>query len=330
MNAVTNESLVETIKSLRGDEKRIVAELIRCLHELDKRKHYRELGYSSLHAFCTECLGYSEAAAWRRISAARALDTCPELPEKLERGELSLCTASQLARVVTPENKSELFAQTEGKSRREVDKVLSGYLPERAAPRRMERVRVSSTRVSETPLFQAQSEAKSRKTFTVTLELTEDEMALVEEAPRVLSSSKVKDALIHSARKVVQRKKALDKKRSERAAKKKQQASHSSAGGGTPVCSAKPSRYIPADVRHAVEKRDLCQCTYVAPDGRRCSEKNNLQFDHLLPHALGGESSVENLRLLCSTHNRLEAERVFGETAIRGLVRFKQAERLSG
>jgi hypothetical protein len=67
MQELSNEQLVETIQSLRGDEKRIVADLLRYLHELDERRYYRELGYSSLHSYCTECLGYSDSAAWRRI-----------------------------------------------------------------------------------------------------------------------------------------------------------------------------------------------------------------------------------------------------------------------
>ena len=51
MQQVSNEKLVETLKSLRGEEKRVVAELIEYLHELDQRQYFRELGYSSLHAF---------------------------------------------------------------------------------------------------------------------------------------------------------------------------------------------------------------------------------------------------------------------------------------
>ena len=114
MQAISNEQLVETIKTLRGDEKKILAQLIEYLHELDKRKFYRDLGYSSLHAFCVSHLGYSEAAAWRRISTARALETCPEIARKLERGELSLCTASQLSKVITPEKQVRAVCSDRG------------------------------------------------------------------------------------------------------------------------------------------------------------------------------------------------------------------------
>jgi 5-methylcytosine-specific restriction endonuclease McrA len=228
--------------------------------------------------------------------------------------------------VLTSQNKAELFAQTEGKSKREVEKVLANYLPERAAPTKLERIRVSSVKEDAAPLFQSPPSAVAKKTFTITLELTEDEMNLVEEARKVLCTSKVKDALLGSAKKLIQRKLALDSKRKRRAEAK---SLPPVAINDTRKQSEISSRYIPADVRHTVEQRDKCRCSFVATDDLRCSETRNLQFDHIIPHALGGKSSVENLRLLCPAHNQLEAEKVFGEAVIRRLVQFKQEERLA-
>ena len=56
---------------------------------------------------------------------------------------------------------------------------------------------------------------------------------------------------------------------------------------------------------------------YTAPDGTRCSCTQNLEFDHIYPHALGGESIEENLRLLCRSHNQMMAERVLGKEFVR-------------
>ena len=38
-----------------------------------------------------------------------------------------------------------------------------------------------------------------------------------------------------------------------------------------------------------------------------------LQFDHIKPFALGGETTQSNLRLLCANHNRYLAEKEFGK-----------------
>jgi 5-methylcytosine-specific restriction endonuclease McrA len=61
-----------------------------------------------------------------------------------------------------------------------------------------------------------------------------------------------------------------------------------------------------------VWERDGGQCTYVSPEGRRCTERQFLEFDHIEPVARGGQASVENTRLRCRSHNQYEAERVFG------------------
>jgi hypothetical protein len=80
-------------------------------------------------------------------------------------------------------------------------------------------------------------------------------------------------------------------------------------------CGATPapgSRYIPADVKRAVVRRDQCQCAYVSPNGRRCEARKRLEFDHEVPVARGGESTVANVRLRCRAHNQYEAERTYG------------------
>lgn len=80
-----------------------------------------------------------------------------------------------------------------------------------------------------------------------------------------------------------------------------------------------PPRRLPISpqTRDAVFLRDQGQCTYVGRDGHRCSETNNLHVDHIKPVARNGKDELENLRLLCSTHNRLEAERILGPDATR-------------
>lgn len=72
------------------------------------------------------------------------------------------------------------------------------------------------------------------------------------------------------------------------------------------------TRTIPAHVRREVRKRDGGRCTFVGDDGHRCESRRFLQFDHIVPVARGGQSTVENVRLRCQAHNQFEAERIFG------------------
>lgn len=73
-----------------------------------------------------------------------------------------------------------------------------------------------------------------------------------------------------------------------------------------------PRRPVPAAVRDAVFERDDGCCTFIGGDGRRCGSKHDLEVDHCQPVARGGTNTLDNLRVLCAVHNRLEAERVFG------------------
>jgi len=78
------------------------------------------------------------------------------------------------------------------------------------------------------------------------------------------------------------------------------------------------ARHVPAQVGRAVWERDGGQCTFTSDDGHRCASTRRLQYDHIVPVARGGESTADNVRLRCSTHNQHEADRVFGTAFMQG------------
>ncbi|HWA72914.1 MAG TPA: HNH endonuclease signature motif containing protein [Polyangiaceae bacterium] len=82
--------------------------------------------------------------------------------------------------------------------------------------------------------------------------------------------------------------------------------------GRTPKPERIRREHISNEVRRAVATRDGERCTYFDDAGRRCPSRAFLQLHHERAHALGGASTLDNLRLLCSAHNRLLAEQDFG------------------
>lgn len=58
-------------------------------------------------------------------------------------------------------------------------------------------------------------------------------------------------------------------------------------------------RYIPSPIKKAVWTRDQARCTFPG-----CQAKAHLQLDHIKPFAMGGTSTLDNLRLRCFAHNR--------------------------
>ncbi len=81
--------------------------------------------------------------------------------------------------------------------------------------------------------------------------------------------------------------------------------------------------HVPNAVLREIAERDGLQCSYRSAEGCRCAARAFLQVHHEQPWARSGEETVENLRLLCASHNQLLAERDFGARH----VELRQSER---
>ena len=78
------------------------------------------------------------------------------------------------------------------------------------------------------------------------------------------------------------------------------------------VAVSRDPRHIPAHIRRAVWARDGDCCQFESASGRRCESRSGLELDHVRPVAVGGASTLDNLRLLRRAHNQLEGERRLG------------------
>jgi hypothetical protein len=88
----------------------------------------------------------------------------------------------------------------------------------------------------------------------------------------------------------------------------------STKGGATETANATPRQRdrTPNAVLREIAERDGLQCSYRGVNGCRCTARAFLQVHHEWPWARGGAETVDNLRLLCASHNQLLAERDFG------------------
>ena len=68
---------------------------------------------------------------------------------------------------------------------------------------------------------------------------------------------------------------------------------------------SKKRERIPDEVQIFVWNRDNAECV-------KCGSNENLAFDHIIPHSLGGSNSKRNLQLLCDTCNQKKGNKIGG------------------
>jgi hypothetical protein len=70
---------------------------------------------------------------------------------------------------------------------------------------------------------------------------------------------------------------------------------------------------VPAALERQVRRRDGNRCAVRGPDGRICGSTHQLELHHRRSVARGGETTLENLLLVCRRHNDWLARLEFGE-----------------
>src|SRR6478672_1447051 len=107
---VTDDELVSRLSALCLEGHALTARMVVHLIEVEERRLDLKAACTSMFDFCQRRLGMSEGAAFRRINAARLVKRFPSLLERIEKGELLLCTLVLLRPPLTENNVDELVA----------------------------------------------------------------------------------------------------------------------------------------------------------------------------------------------------------------------------
>lgn len=346
---LSNDDLLDRVERLAHGEREATTVLIAHLAELDVRRLYLREGYSSLFAYCTHVLHFSEHAAYGRIEAARTGRRFPTVLEMLEDGSVNLTTVCMLAAHLTPANHRELLAAARHKSKRHVEELVARLRPRPVVPATVRKLPSASPIPASVPALSAagagepvgaraalgvaapagasaQEESQPPPSATmapVQRPLRTPPAAVVSLAPdryrvQFTASAETCDKL-RLAQDLLRHQipdgdpaKIFDRALTvllDNLARQKLAATGRPRGGRG---TAPGSRHVPADVKRAVWTRDLGQCAFVASNGRRCAARGFLEFHHVTPHAAGGVPTVANIQLRCRAHNDYEAELYFG------------------
>ena len=96
VGALSDRELLRDTRNLVRHERHLQGAVIDHLAEIDARGLYLQRGFSSLFDYAVRELGYSDAAAARRIGAMRLCADAPQAREGLRNGSLTLSAAAEL------------------------------------------------------------------------------------------------------------------------------------------------------------------------------------------------------------------------------------------
>ncbi len=313
--------------------------MLHFINDLERRKTFLELGYSSVFDFCVRRIKYSSSQAGRRIQAARCCRRYPEAWTYLREREVCMMTLAMVEAIITDDNKDDVFRRIRRASRREVERLLSEYRPPATLRDRIRYVQVAQPQARNVhaalldrsvqrglPEEWRDSIPVQEKVFVQFL--ADDEFLKVFEEVQGLVANgngmtfaelitivliEYRDRHSHAAKHERRVARSTSTARHESVVTKNGSTRPDSHRWECENAQYESSRHVPDNVRDDVFVRDAGQCTFVGWNGVRCSCKKGLQLDHIKPFAAGGTHDLSNLRLLCGAHNRLAAERTLGK-----------------
>jgi len=333
LDRLDDHTLTVELGRLAGCEREATAALVAHLAEFDARRLYEGEGLPSVFKYGTTVLQLSEDSAYNRIQAARAARRFPAILERLAAGGLSVTTVRLLAPHLTAENHERLLTAADGKGKHDVEHLLATWFPPPDVAPTVRRIPARATPLS---FAVAASETTPAATSAAAAPVA---VATATEAPVATQSARpplvrplaaecyeirftasaetleklraAQDLLGHAVpsgdlAQVFDRALTLlvaDLARRKFAATPRPRSS---------TKSGVDHSHIPAAVRRAVVLRDRAQCVFVSPNGRRCGERRFLEFHHIVPRAVGGPPTLENIELRCRAHNGYAVDQYFG------------------
>jgi len=323
LESLSSADLLTATRDLIGKSCGVEAELLIHLSEIDHRKIYLERAFPSMFAFCIHELGFSEDAAYNRITVARAARLLPGLIDSVRMGQVHLAGLRLLVPHLTVENHDEVLARAAGKSKREIEELVAGLSPRRPVPQTIRKLPEPATVLTPmappvAPTGPAGALLQREERRPVIRPLSEQTFQIQFTASRAFRDKlrHAQDLLRHrvpdgDVAAILGRSLDLligDVEKERFAAGRKPR--H---GPGEAARDAS-SRHIPDSIKREVYERDGGRCTFSDERGRRCRETGALEFDHIDGFARTHRHDVDRIRLLCRAHNQYAAEQIYGRT----------------
>jgi hypothetical protein len=129
LGALSDEALLDGLNRVVVSGRRLLAQLLAHLCEVENRRLHLDAGYPSMFAYCTGRLGLSEDEAYRRIEVARLARRVPMIFQLIAEGRLSLSAAALLKPHLLASNLPELVHAVSGQSVQAARQALAAFFP---------------------------------------------------------------------------------------------------------------------------------------------------------------------------------------------------------
>jgi hypothetical protein len=143
---LSDDALLARVEELVGRSRRVEAELVWHLAEVDARKLYLREACPSMHVYATSRLHLSDAEAYLRITVARVSRRFPLVLRMLADGRLHLSAIARLSPHLRDENCEALLARAVHRSRREIELLVAEIAPKPDVASSMRRLPAASSK----------------------------------------------------------------------------------------------------------------------------------------------------------------------------------------
>jgi len=123
----TNEALAQEIATLSAHLDAATHRLLECIRSFDQSGGWQEQGASSCAHWLSWRVGWDPGTARERVRVARALGELPLIDEALRTGGLSYAKARALTRVATPANETRLLSMALLATGAQLERLCRGY-----------------------------------------------------------------------------------------------------------------------------------------------------------------------------------------------------------
>jgi hypothetical protein len=134
LHSIPDDELLHRLADLIGQSRRVEADVIAHIAEVEQRGLYAHEAFPSMFVYCMTVLHLSEAEAYLRIAAARASREHPMLLTMLTDGRLHLTAIGLLTPHLTRENRDRLLERATHRSKRQIVELIAEIAPRPDVP----------------------------------------------------------------------------------------------------------------------------------------------------------------------------------------------------